>query len=94
MQRFALIGAGFIGGVHAENLAAHPDVDFALVYDVDEARAQSIADRYNANVATLDEAFDPTAIDAVLHRVIHRHPCRPPPTRRDGEPPGVVREAH
>ena len=66
MQRFALIGAGFIGGVHAENLAAHPDVDFALVYDVDEARAQSIADRYNANVATLDEAFDPTATDAVF----------------------------
>ena len=66
MRRFALIGAGFIGGVHANNLAAHPDVDFALVYDVDETRAKSVADRYNARVATLDEVFDPTAVDAVF----------------------------
>lgn len=48
MRRFALIGAGFIGGVHAKNLAAHPQVDFALVYDIDEARAKSIAERYDA----------------------------------------------
>jgi len=38
MLRFALLGAGFIGPVHAVNLAAHPDVDFALVYDVDQNR--------------------------------------------------------
>ena len=30
MQRFALIGAGFIGSVHAQSLAAHPAVDFRL----------------------------------------------------------------
>lgn len=35
MQRFALIGAGFIGAVHAENLAANPSVDLVVVYDVD-----------------------------------------------------------
>ena len=39
MQRFALIGAGFIGSVHAANLAANPDVDFVFVYDVDTSRA-------------------------------------------------------
>jgi myo-inositol 2-dehydrogenase / D-chiro-inositol 1-dehydrogenase len=66
MRRFALIGAGFIGGVHAQNLAAHPDVDFALVYDVDDARAKSVATQYNANTATLDEVFDPAAVDAVF----------------------------
>lgn len=33
MQRFALVGAGFIGSVHAGNLAANPDVDFVSVYD-------------------------------------------------------------
>jgi predicted dehydrogenase len=38
MQRFALLGAGFIGSVHAANLAAHPDVDFALVYGLDHRR--------------------------------------------------------
>ena len=52
MQRFALIGAGFIGGVHANNLAAHPEVDFAFVYDVDEARAHDDRRQHNASVAT------------------------------------------
>ena len=66
MRRFALIGAGFIGGVHAGNLAAHPEVDFALVYDVDEERAKSVADKHNARVGTLDEVFDPAAVDAVF----------------------------
>src|SRR4051812_1759373 len=66
MKRFALIGAGFIGGVHAENLAAHPAVDFAYVYDVDEARATSVAEQHGARVCTLDEAFDPAAVDAVF----------------------------
>ena len=66
MRRFALIGAGFIGGVHAANLAAHPEVDFALVYDLNEERAKSVADQYKTRVGTLDEVFDPTAIDAVF----------------------------
>ncbi|WP_281445087.1 Gfo/Idh/MocA family oxidoreductase, partial [Paenarthrobacter nicotinovorans] len=43
MIRFALIGAGFIGTVHAANLAAHPGVEFRLVYDVDQRRAQTLA---------------------------------------------------
>lgn len=66
MYRFALIGAGFIGGVHATNLAAHPEVDFAYVYDVDEARATAIADQHGARVATLGGLFDPDTVDAVL----------------------------
>ena len=67
MQRFALIGAGFIGGVHAKNLAAHPDVEFTYVYDVDETRAKAIAGQHNTRVATtLDDVFDPAAVDAVF----------------------------
>lgn len=67
MIRFALIGAGFIGTVHAAALAAHPDVDLALVHDVDAARAEALAARYGAGVArTAAEAFDPSRIDAVL----------------------------
>ena len=45
MQRFALLGAGFIGSVHAANLAAHPGVDFTVVYDVDKSRANRLAAR-------------------------------------------------
>ena len=67
MPRFALLGAGFIGTVHAVNLAAHPGVEFALVFDVDRSRARAVADAYGA-VATDDigAAFDPDAVDAVL----------------------------
>lgn len=67
MQRFALVGAGFIGTEHARNLAAHPDVDLAVVYDVDAARAATLAARHGARPTTsVDEAFDPDVVDAVL----------------------------
>jgi myo-inositol 2-dehydrogenase/D-chiro-inositol 1-dehydrogenase len=67
MQRFALIGAGFIGTVHAANLAANPDIDFCFVYDVDIKRADALARSYGATVAgSLDEIFESGAIDAVF----------------------------
>ncbi|MCR1160308.1 Gfo/Idh/MocA family oxidoreductase [Paenarthrobacter sp. UW852] len=67
MPRFALLGAGFIGSVHAANLAAHPGIDFRLVYDVDQQRAQTLAAAHGASAATtLEEVFDPQAIDAVF----------------------------
>lgn len=67
MIRFALIGAGFIGSVHARNLAAHPDVDFALVHDIDRDRAATVAARHGARVAdSLDAIFGSPAIDAVF----------------------------
>jgi myo-inositol 2-dehydrogenase / D-chiro-inositol 1-dehydrogenase len=67
MQRFALVGAGFIGSVHAANLAAHPSVDFALVYDVDQHRANAVAVRHHSHATgDLERIFDSAAIDAVL----------------------------
>ncbi|MCJ8504670.1 Gfo/Idh/MocA family oxidoreductase [Kocuria flava] len=67
MQRFALIGAGYIGSVHAQNLAAHPGVDLRCVYDVDPARATHVAAAHGARPArSLEEAFDPAAVDAVF----------------------------
>lgn len=67
MQRFALLGAGFIGSVHASNLAAHPGVDFCLVYDVDPARARNLAAAHGVRAASdLAEVFDASAVDAVF----------------------------
>jgi myo-inositol 2-dehydrogenase / D-chiro-inositol 1-dehydrogenase len=67
MPRFALLGAGFIGGVHAANLAAHPGVDFALVYDIDATRAEQIAAQFGARpTQRLDEVFSRDNVDAVL----------------------------
>lgn len=67
MQRIALIGAGFIGSVHAAALAANPDVDLVLVHDVDTARAEAVAGRHGSRAATrLEEVFDGEHVDAVL----------------------------
>lgn len=65
-QRFALLGCGFIGQVHAANLAAHPDIVLARVCDIDIARAEEVARRYGAQVASVSEALASDAIDAVL----------------------------
>ena len=67
MYRFALLGAGFIGSVHAANLANHPGVDFAVVYDIDSLRAKRLAAARSAHaVDSLDAAFDPDRLDALL----------------------------
>ena len=67
MHRFALLGAGFIGSVHAASLANHPRVDFVLVYDIDSARAERVAEQYGAQATdNLEAAFDPDHIDAVF----------------------------
>ncbi|HET9872816.1 MAG TPA: Gfo/Idh/MocA family oxidoreductase [Propionibacteriaceae bacterium] len=67
MYRFALLGAGFIGTVHAHNLAAHPDVDFAMVYDTDQTRADQLARSHGPrSTSEIDDAFDTDQIDAVV----------------------------
>ena len=66
MQRFALIGAGFIGSVHAANLAANQSLDFAFFYDDDTARSGVLASKHGARVATdIAQVFDADAVDAV-----------------------------
>ncbi|MBK0096595.1 Gfo/Idh/MocA family oxidoreductase [Erwinia sp. S63] len=65
-QRFALIGSGFIGQVHAANLAAHPGVELALVCDIDASRAEAVAQRYGAKAASVQQALNDDGIDAVL----------------------------
>ena len=65
MKRFALIGAGFIGTVHARNLAAHPGIAFALVADADPARARLLAERHGAKAVSVEAVFE-SDVDAVL----------------------------
>ena len=65
--RFALIGAGRIGALHAANLAATPGVRFVSVFDSDSKAAEKVAASYGAAVtSTADEIFDANQIDAVL----------------------------
>lgn len=50
--RIGIIGAGFIGGVHAGILARDERVQLAAIHDVDAARAQQLARAHDARVAS------------------------------------------
>src|SRR4051794_37067663 len=62
--RVGIIGAGYIGGVHAGLLARDERVQVASVHDVDASRAESLARATGAIVAaSADEVLQ--ACDAV-----------------------------
>lgn len=65
-QRFALLGSGFIGQVHAQNLAAHPDIEWLMVADIHRASAEAVAGRYGVRAVEVREVISSDAIDAVL----------------------------
>ena len=67
MLNLSLIGAGFIGDVHARCIAANPDTRLAAVHDLDEAAADALAARYGARVAgSIDEITGDDETDAVV----------------------------
>ena len=43
MLEFCLVGGGFIGPVHAANIATHPAARLRWVVDLDLAAAESLA---------------------------------------------------
>ncbi len=67
MLNFALFGAGRIGRMHADNLAANARANRAYVYDVHAPSADEVAGRHGARVApNVAAALDDDALDAVL----------------------------
>ena len=74
MLEFCLVGAGFIGPVHAANLATHPAARLRWIVDLDVAAAEALAAKHGARAtANLDDALADAAIEAVLI-------CTPPRT--------------
>lgn len=66
MIRFGLFGAGFIGTVHAGNLARHPEAELAYICDANPEAAEAAAARFGGLVAgSPDEVWD-SDVDAVL----------------------------
>ena len=53
--RFALLGAGRIGHVHARAVAGNDNATLATVYDPVSAAASSIADQYEADIRSVKE---------------------------------------
>jgi myo-inositol 2-dehydrogenase/D-chiro-inositol 1-dehydrogenase len=66
MMSFCLIGAGFIGPVHAANIAAHPRATLKYVVDLDRAAAERVAGKHGGAVATMAEALADPRLDAVV----------------------------
>ncbi len=67
MTKFALFGAGFIGKVHANNIAAHPRAELQYVYDINSEAAEQLASRLGAKIASSpEEIWTADDVDAVL----------------------------
>jgi myo-inositol 2-dehydrogenase/D-chiro-inositol 1-dehydrogenase len=67
MLRVALIGTGFIGSVHARNIARHPATKLVAVSDVNMEFANKMAAATGAEaVADIEEIFNNKDIQAVL----------------------------
>ena len=66
MRRFALIGAGRIGRIHAANLVALPGAELACVADTDTTAAEALARLHRGRVASASDAIADGSIDALL----------------------------
>jgi myo-inositol 2-dehydrogenase/D-chiro-inositol 1-dehydrogenase len=67
MLRVGLVGTGFIGSVHAANIARHPKTELVAIHDIDLGRAASIAKKTGASVVdNVGEIFESEKIDAVF----------------------------
>ena len=65
-MKFAVVGAGTIGGLHAQTIAGLPQAEVAVVVDVQRGQAQALAARHCALAITdLSEALTLPGIDAV-----------------------------
>jgi myo-inositol 2-dehydrogenase/D-chiro-inositol 1-dehydrogenase len=65
--KIAVIGTGFIGSVHARNIARHPGAELVAVNDANFEFAKKAADATGARaVADIAEIFDNKNIGAVL----------------------------
>jgi myo-inositol 2-dehydrogenase / D-chiro-inositol 1-dehydrogenase len=67
MVKFAVLGCGRIGRMHALNLARHPRAELAYVYDVVGDAAAATADATGARQAgAVDEILGAAEVEAVL----------------------------
>ena len=64
--RFALLGAGRIGKVHARAIRGNADATLVAVADAMPAAAEALAAEHGARVATIDAIAADPAIDAVV----------------------------
>ncbi|WP_029619705.1 inositol 2-dehydrogenase [Pseudorhizobium marinum] len=64
--KFALLGAGRIGKVHARAISGNPDVELSVVADASAEAAKAISDQYGCRVSTIDAIATDPVLDAVI----------------------------
>lgn len=66
--RFALVGAGSIGKVHARNIRANEEVEFVAICDINEERARNLGKEVNVEKIYRDykEMIDKEALDGIV----------------------------
>jgi myo-inositol 2-dehydrogenase/D-chiro-inositol 1-dehydrogenase len=64
--KFALLGAGRIGKVHAKAVTSNPDAQLVAVTDAMPAAAEALAQQYGARVSTMDDIAIASDVDAVI----------------------------
>ena len=74
MIDFCLVGGGFIGPLHAANIAAHPGARLRWIVDIDVAAAEALAGKHGGRAtAELDRALADPDVGVVMI-------CTPPRT--------------
>lgn len=67
MIRFGLIGAGFIGSVHANCILDEPRAELKKVFDIDDTAARKIADLTGSVIAlSINDILSDRSIDAII----------------------------
>jgi predicted dehydrogenase len=66
-KRFALVGAGLFGEMHARAYTSHPEAELAVICDLNAARAKEVAEKYGVAKHCTDwrEVLQDGSLDAV-----------------------------
>ena len=65
MINFALLGAGRIGSLHAQNIFHHEFANLKFIFDTNQKLSASLSKKYNCiSTKTASEAINSTNIDA------------------------------
>ena len=67
MIKFALLGAGRIGKMHANNIALNPLSDLEILYDINRNASKELSNIHNCKIAkSAEEAINNENVDAVV----------------------------
>lgn len=68
--RVGIVGAGNISAIYCENLSKFPSTELVAISDLDTARAQSQAEKFDIEARTVEALLESSDIDLVLNITI------------------------